>query len=211
MFAWDDGLAATSGAVTESGGSGSCTGSRTYSAAGVYTVQATVTDDDTGSASKTHEYIVVYDPSAGFVTGGGWLHSPAGAYALNPSLTGRANFGFVSKYQKGAQTPTGQTEFQFQVASFNFHSSIYDWLVVAGSKAQFKGSGTISGSGDYAFLLTARDGQQPGGGGVDKFRIKIWNKSTNAVIYDNKMGTSDDIDSADPQEIAGGSIVIHDK
>jgi hypothetical protein len=52
-------------------------------------------------------------------------HSPAGAYSANPALTGKATFGFVSKYQKGAATPSGQTEFQFHVASFNFQSTAY--------------------------------------------------------------------------------------
>jgi len=31
-------------------------------------------------------------PSAGFVTGSGWINSPAGAYVSDPSLTGRATF-----------------------------------------------------------------------------------------------------------------------
>jgi len=30
-------------------------------------------------------------------------------------------------------------------------------------------------------------------------------------VYDNVLGTSDDIDTANPQAIAGGSIVIHSK
>jgi beta propeller repeat protein len=60
--------------------------------------------------------LVVYDPTGGFVTGGGWIDSPEGAYVPNPSLTGKANFGFISKYKKGASEPTGQTEFQFRVA-----------------------------------------------------------------------------------------------
>lgn len=85
---------------------------------------------------------------------------------------------------------------------------MYDWLVVAGAKAQFKGSGTINGSGDYGFLLTATDGEANGGRDVDKFRIKIWDKATGGVIYDNKRGTSDDLDAADPQAISGGSIVV---
>jgi hypothetical protein len=80
--------------------------------------------------------------------------------------------------------------------------------VVSGAKAQFKGSGQINGSGDYGFLLTATDGQLNGGGGVDKFRIKIWDKATGGTIYDNVLGTSDDIDLANPQAIGGGSIVI---
>ena len=59
-------------------------------------VEATVTDKDGGEGKDT-VMVVVYDPSAGFVTGGGWIDSPAGAYTADPSLTGKANFGFVSK------------------------------------------------------------------------------------------------------------------
>ena len=153
--------------------------------------------------------MVVYDPTAGFVTGGGWVNSPAGAYVADAMLTGKASFGFVSKYQKGTTIPTGETEFQFHAAGFRFQSTIYEWLVVSGPLAQYKGSGTINGTGGYGFLLTATDGQVSGGGGVDKFRIKIWNKASGAVVYDNAMGVSDDINSANPQVIGGGSIVVH--
>jgi hypothetical protein len=155
--------------------------------------------------------VVVYDPSAGFVTGGGWINSPAGAYTGDPTLSGKANFGFVSKYQKGAAKPTGETEFQFHVAGFNFHSEAYDWLVVSGPKAQYKGTGKVNGVSGHAFLLTATDGQRAGGGGVDKFRIKIWKVSDGSIVYDNRLGASDDLDAADPQVISGGSIVIHYK
>jgi hypothetical protein len=55
--------------------------------------------------------VVIDDPSAGFVTGGGWIDSPTGAYQPNPTLRGKASFGFVSKYQNGAKTPTDETEF----------------------------------------------------------------------------------------------------
>lgn len=34
---------------------------------------------------------------AGFVTRGGWIHSPSSAYAADPLLSGRASFGFVSR------------------------------------------------------------------------------------------------------------------
>jgi hypothetical protein len=154
--------------------------------------------------------VVVYDPTGGFVTGGGWINSPAGAFVPSPNLTGRANFGFVSRYQKGATVPVGETEFQFKVADLNFHSTDYQWLVVSGAKAQYKGTGQINGAGNYGFLLTATDGQLNGGGGVDKFRIKIWDKNNgDVVVYDNVRGGSNDIDTANPQAIAGGSIVIH--
>ncbi len=133
----------------------------------------------------------------------------AGSYPFNPSLSGKANFGFVSKYKNGQSVPTGDTEFQFHVAGFNFKSTVYDWLVIAGPKAQYKGTGTVNGAGNYGFLLTATDGQVNGGGGVDKFRIKIWDKATSTVVFDNVLGGSEDIDAANPQAIGGGSIVIH--
>src|SRR5439155_25276535 len=57
------------------------------------------------------------------------------------NLTGKANFGFDSRYQRGATVPSGNTQFNFTVANVNFHSTSYDWLVVAGAKAQYKGSG----------------------------------------------------------------------
>ena len=152
---------------------------------------------------------MVYDPSASFVTGGGWITSLPGAYSADSALSGKASFGFVSKYLKGATTPSGETQFQFQVANFNFHSASYEWLVVSGPLAQFKGSGAVNGAGNYGFLLTATDGQASGGGGVDKFRIKIWDKATGAIVYDNAKGGSEDINNARPQAISGGSIMIH--
>jgi hypothetical protein len=205
---WDWGNTSTSsGMVSETNGSGTVTGTHTYTTPGVYTVKVTVTDGDNDSDQSIFQFVVVYDPKNGFVTGGGWINSPSGAYTANPSLYGKANFGFVSKYEHGATVPTGQTEFQFKVADFNFHSASYDWLVVAGPHAKFKGSGTINGAGDFGFILTATDGQMNGGEGVDKFRIKIWEKATNVIIYDNQLGYTDDAGASDA--IEGGSISIH--
>jgi hypothetical protein len=127
-------------------------------------------------------------------------------------LTGEASFGFVSKYKKGATAPTDETEFEFEVGSFEFHSASYQWLVVSGCKAQYKGTGTVNGSGSYNFLLTAYDAQAGsrscGGQNVDRFRIKITDAS-GVVVYDNNPGVSNGIDLADPQALGGGSIVLH--
>jgi hypothetical protein len=200
------------GSVSESQGSGSATATYAFTAAGVYYVSLTVTDKDGGSGSAgtiggASAFVVVYDPSAGYVTGGGWIDSPAGSFSADPSLTGKATFGFVSQYKAGATKPTGNTEFQFQVANLNFHGESYDWLVVAGARAQFKGTGTINGSGSFGSMLTAIDGDLPGGGGIDRFRIKIWDNATGQLVYDNQLGASD---GSDPTTaLGGGSIVIH--
>jgi len=183
-------------------------GTHAYSSTGIYTVSLQVTD--TGGRIQTiyaPSYIVVYDPSAGFVTGGGWIDSPAGANPAVPTMTGKATFGFVSKYLKGAKVPTGNTEFQFKAGDLNFKSVSYDWLVVAGPKAQFKGVGTINGQGQYGFILTAVDGALNGGGGTDKFRIKIWNMNNDAIVYDNQIGAADSVTPS--TGLGGGSIIIH--
>jgi hypothetical protein len=189
--------------------------SYTFTSAGVYLVTLTLADQcgHTSTANVISPdgltaMVVIYDPNGGFVTGGGWIDSPAGAYTPNPALTGKASFGFVSRYERGATVPSGNTEFQFRVANFNFHSDVYEWLVVAGARAQYKGSGTVNGAGNYGFMLTAIDGQINGGGGTDKFRIKIWDKNNaDAIVYDNQLNTPD---SADPSTgLGGGSIVIH--
>jgi len=180
----------------------SATASVQFSQAGIYSVSLTVTDASSasGTANTVNEmpaYIVIYDPEGGFVTGGGWIDSPQGAYMPDPSLVGKANFGFVSKYKHGATVPTGQTEFVFQAADLNFHSSDYDWLVVTGSDyARFKGTGTINGSGAYKFMLWAGDDDP------DTFRIKIWYEEDEVelfTVYDNGM----------EQPIGGGSIIVH--
>jgi hypothetical protein len=205
----------TPGTVTNSRASAIVTASHSYPAAGVYTVDVDVTDagGKTGSRRSTLDvpaYIVVYDPSAGFATGGGWIDSPAGACqwdgcATDGSTVGKATFGFVSRYQRGATKPSGNTEFEFRAGGLRFKSTSYEWLVVGGPQAQYKGQGTIDGAGSYGFLLTAIDGQASGGGGTDKFRIKIWD-STGRIVYDNRRGELEDSPSATP--LGGGSIVI---
>lgn len=138
----------------------------------------------------------------GLATGGGWFNSPEGAYKPDESLTGKANFGFVSRYDEGDSVPTGNVEFQFKAGDLNFHSSSFDWLAVnqANSYAQIKGEGTINGDlapngNAFKFMLWAVDGNP------DTFRIKIWWEDAGAdqVVYDN----------GPDQAIGGGSIVIH--
>jgi hypothetical protein len=199
--------------TTTTGATNTCTVTYTSATPTVDSLTATYTpSDDVHLASSTTGsplLVVFYDASGSFVTGGGTINVLAGSYTANLLLSGQANFGFVSKYQKGASVPDGQTEFQFQVANFDFHSESYQWLVVSGAKAQYKGTGTINGIAGYTFLLTATDSAINGGGTSDSFRIKIWNTATSAIVFDNKMGGSDDFSLSPTEAISGGSIVIH--
>jgi len=204
-----------------------------FAEAGVYSIKLVVTDAQGASGEATTvlndlpAYVVVYDPDGGFVTGGGWIASPWGAYFPGDEdyaqLGGFATFGFVSKYKQGASVPTGQTEFQYHAwhlgenipgVELNFQSSSFDWLVVAGARAKFKGRGTINGEGEYGFMATATDGQVPGGGDVDRFRMKIWDIGNGVLVYDNQAGSADDAELNDNTILGGGypgggNIVIH--
>jgi hypothetical protein len=199
--------------VTVSGVTGTaCSTALNYSVPGVYTVRATVTDKDGGFDSElAAACIVIYDPEGGYVTGGGWIWSPEGAcrfQGCETGTTGKANFGFVSKYKKGADVPTGNTEFQFKAGNLNFHSDSYEWLVIAGGNAKYKGVGTINGSGEYGFMLTATDADLTPSTNVDLFRIKIWDTlNGDAVVYDNKMDVDDN--SYGGTAIGGGNIKVH--
>jgi hypothetical protein len=205
IWDWDVGNSTPStspGTVTESNGSGSVNDTHTYNEAGVYEVELIVTDKDLDSGSSNYS-ILVYDPSAGFITGGGWIDSPAGSYKPDPLLTGKASFGFVSKYKKGTEVPDGNTEFQFKAGDLNFHSDHYKWLIVTGSEsAKFMGEGTINGAGIngdlYHFQIWVCD-KDP-----DTIHIRVW--------YENEYGEEVDVyDNGADQEIGGGSIVIHSK
>lgn len=167
-------------------------------AVGVYEICVTATDAANNPSNIECTMLAVYDPSAGFVTGGGWFMSPAGAYVADAGLTGKATFGFVSKYVKGKTLPTGNTEFQFKAGNLNFSSSAYEWLVVnqGGTNAQFKGTGALNGVPGYKFMVWAKDDTP------DTFRIQI-EDGAGTVVYDNKQ------DSSFGTALGGGSIVIH--
>jgi uncharacterized repeat protein (TIGR01451 family) len=203
----------TGGSVTEPVGSknGTVKGSYTFKEPGVYKVTLKVTDN-TGVTSwvdtqdDVEALVVVYDPAGGYTTGGGWFNSPLGAYFADPTAAGKVSFGFNSKFFKGATNPKGESQFTFLLGNFEFNALNYEYLVIDKARAQFKGFGKINGVSGYDFIVTLIDGGLPGGGGVDKFRIKIWEKTTGIIVYDTQPGASD---AANPSTDVGfGSDLI---
>ncbi|KAG2497364.1 hypothetical protein HYH03_004523 [Edaphochlamys debaryana] len=198
-----------------------------YRAPGIFAPVATPADDAGTPAAPVPlpaGFVVVYDPQGGFVVGGGWIVSPPGALASDgaQTLTGMANFGFNSKYKAGSSVPTGNTEFVFSAGGFRFRSTSYDWMVISGSRVQFKGSGIVNNqpSPVYKFSIMAEDGGNTPSS--DRFRIRIFtlaaDGTTEIKMYDNFVGgaasgcaslSSPSCDfRAATTALGGGSIVI---
>ncbi|PVX27041.1 MAG: hypothetical protein CW716_04330, partial [Candidatus Bathyarchaeum sp.] len=119
LWDFDDGTVESQSNITSP-----VTATKNYTAAGVYTVLLTLSDEKVDVGENID--VVVYDPTGGFATGAGLIYSPAGAYKPDLSLSGKARFAFISKYNKGATIPTGNVTFIFKMGDLYFHSSSYD-------------------------------------------------------------------------------------
>jgi len=209
-----DGSAVTNGTVTEPSGhqNGKVSGSHKFNSPGVYKLHMNVTDQNgiTSYANTNNDLdaiVVIYDPNGGNTYGGGYFESPAGALRSNPSATGKASYGFAMNYFKNSTNPKGETQFEFKVGEFEFNALNFDYLVINNSMAQFKGTGKIiGGQSGIGFTMTVVDGELDGTG-VDKIRMRIYNKNNGLVIYDNQPGESD---AALPIQAIGanGTVVI---
>jgi K(+)-stimulated pyrophosphate-energized sodium pump len=179
--------------------------------AGVYNLRVHGSDEMGNVASEKSIPLIVYDPH-GAVRGEGWINSPAGAYTIDPKVTGKAIFKFNVEYQKGHKIPTGEANFSFHAASMTFESSSYDWLVISGSTARCQGTGTINGSGKYGFKLFLIEEKGKKVNNVNKskkLRIKIWDKTTGKTVYDNNLGYPEDITPT--TLVAGGTFDVYRK
>jgi uncharacterized repeat protein (TIGR01451 family) len=206
---WQFGSVTKPGLVNEV--TGAITGSFAFATPGVYTVTLKVTDGCGGlglanTVGSKLAIVFVFDPISGFASGGGQVDSPAGALPANPALSGKGVFAFACSYTNGALPPKGSAEFHF--GSLNLQSTSFEFLVVADAKAVFRGMGKINGAGNFGFMFTVIDGQVKDAGGVDRLRIKIWDKNNNdTVVYDNQMGSPDTANPALP--VSNGNVIVH--
>jgi hypothetical protein len=144
----------------------------------------------------------------GFVTGGGWIYLDPDNFYVDTDIVGvtfanqtKANFGFNAKSKKGV--PDGSTNFVIDGNAFHFHSGTgkvnYDFLEVPDSiRARWWGTGHLStaygtaAEGDvYSFLVAVQDWGEPGAD--DTWRIRIWEKSTDKLVFDTNPNVPADM------------------
>ena len=177
--------------------------------AGVHQVDVRTRDVAGNTSDVSTSYLVVYDPSGAWATGGGWF-VPGGPSSdpgdLLPGLDGtsKAHFGFSVRYQTGASTvPAGDLQFRYivpgQGPTFVVEDAGFDSLVVTNNTwAKFQGLVTVDGTtGLHPVHVDARDANnQP-----DRFIIKIWAPGADPDVDDPIYRASGDL--------SGGNIKIH--
>ncbi len=198
---WDFGD--TTGTVTDPATSPTFA-SHTYTVANIYSVTLTLTDR-CGNWVQDNIFVVVYDPSDGFTTGGGWFVPDAESFIDGEPVTdtvSKANFGFVVKYKRGADSPDGNLQFRYKAGDINLHSLDMDWLVITSAhKVRFKGLASINGEGEYTFKVTAADNDDLGT--EDTFKIEIW-----LGVVDTENDTPTPKHKAQGA-LGGGNIQVH--
>ena len=182
------------------------TGSHVYGEAGLYNVTLTIEDACGLTDTEVFSYIVIFNPCNGFITGGGYINSPQGAYAGKITASGKANYGFEAKYEKQGSAPKGQFEFELKDSKFKVKSSSVEWLMVNNNQAIMKGQAKVNEQSGYYFIVSIIDGQIADKKGTDYFRLIVWDNS-GSVIYDNQSGDADAARALNP--IGNGQIVIH--
>ncbi len=99
------------------------------------------------------------DDAAGFVTGGGFIQSPAGALAADPTRAGKGAFEIDVDYEAGATHPSG--EFGFSLGGkgtpFALTSTSFDFLVIRGGASRFSGTATVNGATGYTYTVDVVD------------------------------------------------------
>jgi hypothetical protein len=140
--------------------------------------------------------------STGWLSGGGAIQSPAGAWSRAPGAAGVASFGIAVRHLDEADAPTGFAALTFESGNLDLRSTGFDWLLFVGRIGVAAGWGTLNGVEGYSFKVMAVDGGPAGGGAL---RVRIWLSATAAVIYDSDPAVRGDVPSS---AIVRGSVTV---
>jgi len=134
--------------------------------------------------------VIVFDPSLGFVTGGGRV--------ANPNTGALANFGFNVKSQKDGTSQGSLTYVEHRPGGdVMLKSSSMGPLVIAGNEGIFAGTATLNGVDNYSFRVIVIDNGEPGTS--DRFGLQVIAPG-GATVADLTFS---------PATIASGNIQLH--
>jgi len=174
-----------------------------------YHVQATVVGDYYTSGIA-EDVLVVFDPSLGFTTGGGWFYWP--------DTDEKTNFGYTMKYNKKGKKVQGSLlliRHMTDGSIYRVKSNALDGLALGESTeppfgwASFSGKCTYKDKdwedpeGNHGFLVYVEDYGEPGRG-VDQFWIEVYDKDGNVIDVMSMDRPADD----HTETLGGGNIVV---
>ncbi len=179
-----------------------------------------VTVDGNYYDGYAEDVLVVYDPSLGFATGGGWFYWPGTDNPETDYLGDRTNFGFTMKYTKKGTNlqgslllirhlPDGNI---YRIKSNAFYGlslgQLYEngesfgWASFSG-KSTFLDPGWLVPEGNYEFIVYVEDRNEPGTG-TDGFWIEVRDKDRNLVSGMSMASPA----TNNAEELRGGNIVV---
>jgi PKD repeat protein len=138
-------------------------------------------------AGYNEDVLVVYDPSLGFTTGGGWFYWPGTADPESGYRGDKTNFGYTMKYNKKATNVQGSLLLIRHLADGTIYrvksNALYGLALGEDSEApmgwaSFSGKSTYQEPGwpdpigNYVFTVYVEDRNEPGTG-VDRFWIEV--------------------------------------
>jgi len=143
------------------------------------------------------DVLVIYDPSLGFATGGGWFYWPGTEDPEIDYLGDKTNFGFTMKYGKKGTNLQGSlllishlsdgtiyrlksnALYGLSIGKLYENGEPFGWASFSG-KATFLEPGWLVPVGNYEFIVYVEDRNEPGLG-TDRFWVEVYNKDGNLV------------------------------
>jgi PKD repeat protein len=171
-------------------------------------------------AGYGEDVLVVYDPSLGFTTGGGWFYWP-GSEDLDTGYPGdKTNFGYTMKYNKKGQKVRGSlllirhlpdgtiyrvksnALYGLALGTGDDGGEEYGWASFSG-KCTYKDKGWEEAEGNHEFLVYVEDWNEPGAG-HDQFWIEVYDKDDNVIAVMSMDRPAD----GNTETLGGGNIVV---
>jgi hypothetical protein len=155
----------------------------------VNTYLASVSVDGAYYAGYGEDVLVVYDPSRGYATGGGWFYWP--------NTQDHTSFGFTMEYNKSASKVKGSMLLIRHVDGGSIYrvkstalyglslgvevenGETFGWSSFSG-KATYLEPGWTEPIGNHEFLVYVEDRNEPGSG-LDQFWIETYDKDDNVI------------------------------